>query len=107
MKNNNACYYPSSNPVAERDRILPRDYVKLRDVSLSFKVPSSYVAKLKIVEDVRILLSGRNLLLFTPKENNFVDPEATSFGNDLLSEFGEFRTGPTVRSFTAGLRINF
>lgn len=107
MTNNNAFYYPSSNPVAERDRILPRDYVKLRDVNLSYTIPKKYIAKLKIVEGASIVLSGRNLLLFTPKKNNFVDPEGTSFGNDLISEFGEFRTGPTVRSFTAGIRISF
>jgi hypothetical protein len=107
MTNNNAYYYPSSNPVAERDRILPRDYVKLRDVNLAFSIPSKYIAKLKVLEGAKIVLSGRNLLMWTPKENNFVDPESTSFGNDLTSEFGEFRTGPTVRTFTAGIKLNF
>jgi len=107
MTNNNAFYYPSSNPVAERDRIIPRDYVKLRDVNLTYTIPTKYVSKLRIVEGASITLSGRNLLMFTPKDNNFVDPEGTSFGNDLISEFGEFRTGPTVRSFTASLRISF
>lgn len=107
MTNINAFYYPSSNPVAERDRILPRDYVKLRDVSLAIDLPTKYVSKLKIVDAASLVLSGRNLLMWTPEENNFVDPEATSFGNDLISEFGEFRTGPTVRSFTAGIRLNF
>ena len=107
MTNNNAVYYPSSNPVAERDRILPRDYVKLRDVNLKYTIPTKYISKLKIVDGASIILSGRNLLMFTPERNNFVDPEGTSFGNDLIGEFGEFRTGPTVRSFTAGIRISF
>jgi hypothetical protein len=45
--------------------------------------------------------------LWTPEENNFVDPESTSFGNDLVGAFGEFRTGPTIRSFTGSVRITF
>ena len=107
MTNNNAYFYPSSNPVAERDRILPKDYVKLRDVSISYSIPAKYIAKLRILDAASIILSGRNLLMWTPEKNNFVDPESTSFGNDLTSEFGEFRTGPTVRSFTAGIKLNF
>ncbi len=107
MTNINAYYYHTNNPVSNRMRILPRDYVKLRDVTLTYTVPSGLLSKTKVIQGAQIILSGRNLLMWTPKENNVVDPEATSYGNDLLSEFGEFRTGPTVRSFTAGVRISF
>jgi len=71
------------------------------------KVINKYFPNLKSAEKASIVLSGRNLLLFTPAENNFIDPESSSYGNDIFSEFGEFRTGPTVRSFTAAIRINF
>jgi TonB-linked SusC/RagA family outer membrane protein len=107
MNDNNSYFYHSANTVANRDRVIPRDYLKLRDVSLSYRLPSKLLTPLKYVEGVDIILSGRNLLLWTPVDNNFIDPESTSFGNDLVSELGEFRTGPTVRSFTASLRVNF
>jgi TonB-linked SusC/RagA family outer membrane protein len=107
MTNNNAYFYHSSNTVANRDRVIPRDYLKLRDVIITYSLPKTVINKLKYVGGIDIVLSGRNLLLWTPKENNFIDPESTSFGNDLRSEMGEFRTGPTTRSFTAGLKVKF
>jgi outer membrane receptor protein involved in Fe transport len=106
MTNINAYYYHSSNPVANRDRVISRDYFKLRDLSLSYNVPSKFVKLVKL-SGVQLVLSGRNLLLYTPADNNFVDPEATSFGNDIIGEMGEFRTSPTVRSFTGSIRIKF
>jgi TonB-linked SusC/RagA family outer membrane protein len=107
MNNINAYYYHTANTVSHRDRIIPRDFLKLREVTLAYKLPEKLIAPLKYVGDVNIILSGRNLLMWTPVENNFIDPESTSFGNDLVSELGEFRTGPTVRSFSASLRVNF
>ncbi|WP_419520750.1 hypothetical protein, partial [Alistipes putredinis] len=32
---------------------------------------------------------GHNLLLITPKHQNYIDPESSNFGNDISSEFGE------------------
>ncbi|MCK9206976.1 MAG: SusC/RagA family TonB-linked outer membrane protein [Salinivirgaceae bacterium] len=106
MTNLNAYYYHSSNTVANRNRVIPKDYFKLRSLTLSYKLPKEYLQKI-MIEEGSIVLTGNNLLLWTPKENNFVDPESTSYGNDLRGEFGEFRTGPTVRSFTASLRLKF
>ena len=85
---------------------LKRDFVKLREVTLTYTFPKSFASKLKI-SSLDFSLIGRNLLLFTPKANNFVDPEGTNFGNDLGSEFGEFATGPTMRTYGASLRITF
>ncbi len=106
MTNINAYYYHSSNTVANRSRVIKRDYLKLREVSFIYKVPKSIMEKTPI-EGLDIILSARNLFMWTPEDNNFVDPESTSYGNNLRSEFGEFRTGPTVRSFTASLRVKF
>jgi TonB-linked SusC/RagA family outer membrane protein len=106
MTNNNAYYYHSQNSVANRWRVIPRDYFKLRDVSLAYTLPKDLTKKSKF-QEVQLIVSGRNLLLYTPEDNNFVDPESTSFGNDIRSEFGEFRTGPTVRTFTGSIRVMF
>jgi TonB-linked SusC/RagA family outer membrane protein len=103
---NNPLYYPSYNTASERDRIIPKDYLKLRELTLSYSLPSSLLDNI-FIDNLSIILTGRNLLIWTPSENNFVDPEVTSFGNDLTGEFGEFRTGPSARTFTAGIRVNF
>jgi hypothetical protein len=47
------------------------------------------------------------LLIWTPEENNFIDPEVTSWGNDLAGDFGEFRTNPTVRNLGVSLKVVF
>ena len=101
--NINAYYYHSSNATAHRDRVIPRGFLKLRDVNMSYNIPQKWLDKTP-VSSASIYFSGRNLFLWTPKENNFIDPESTSYGNNLRGDFGEFRTGPTFRSFTFGLR---
>jgi len=103
---NNPLYYPSYNTASERDRILPKDYLKLRELTVSYELPSRLFSNF-FIDRMSITLSGRNLLIWTPSENNFVDPEITSFGNDLEGEFGEFRTGPSSRTYTAGLKVSF
>ena len=45
--------------------------------------------------------------MWTPEENNYVDPEASNYGNDLTSEFGEFASAPTTRTFGGSLKITF
>jgi hypothetical protein len=52
-------------------------------------------------------LLARNLLIWVPSENTFVDPETTNLGNDILGEFGEMSTAPTQKSFGAVLKVNF
>ena len=103
---NSNYWYGNSNNAMYEHAILKRDYVKLREVTLTYSLPKSFTSKL-MVSALDLSLIGRNLLLFTPKTNNFVDPEGTNFGNDLGSEFGEFATGPTMRTFGASLRITF
>jgi len=50
-------------------------------------------------------LIGRNLFMWTPKKNNYVDPEGTNYGNDILSEIGEFGAAPTNRTFGGGIKV--
>ena len=50
---------------------------------------------------------GRNLLLFTPTDNQFIDPEVSTFGTGVQAGFGEFSANPTTRSISIALRANF
>jgi hypothetical protein len=86
--------------------ILDKTYLKLRELTLSYSVPAKLLIRLPF-RALEISLVGRNLLMWTPATNNFVDPEATNYGNDLLSDFGEFSAGPTSRFLGANIRITF
>lgn len=50
------------------------DYIKLREVSLSYRLPNSVARKLK-VEDVHLSLYSRNIMLWTKDSDLGVDPE--------------------------------
>ena len=100
-------YSAGHNTASFRNFVLDRDYLKLREVVLTYKLPASIISKLKGVSGADVSLIGRNLLLFTPKSNHFVDPEGSNYGNDIYSEFGEFAASPTMRTFGASLRVTF
>ena len=103
---NNPLYYPSYNLASERDRILDRSYVKLRELYIGYNLPAKWLEPIH-VQGIKLTITGRNLLMWTPEGNNFIDPEVTSFGNDLRGAMGEFRTGPTARSINFALNLRF
>ena len=98
--------YSSQNKGMESNAVLPRTYVKLRELSLNYILPKSWMAKLP-VSDAQVSLIGRNLLMWTSAKNNVVDPDATNWGNDLTSNFGEFAAAPSVRNIGLSLKLNF
>lgn len=100
-------YYHTSNLTIERNLVLDRSYVKLREVVLTYDLPQTLLKKLPAIKGLTLGVVGKNLLLWTPKSNNFIDPETSTFGNDLTGDFGEFRGLPSVRSYGANLRVTF
>ena len=88
----------------DRSFIVSKSFVKLREVVISYQLPQSLISRTPLTR-VEISLIGRNLLLWVPEENIFIDPESTTFGTDIDSEFGEFGAQPTTRSYGVNLRI--
>ncbi|MEO6287118.1 MAG: SusC/RagA family TonB-linked outer membrane protein [Dyadobacter sp.] len=90
----------------EYNHVLPKTFFKLRNVSLTYSVPKSFLTKLPIrVASVGVF--GRNLVLWTPKGNHFTDPEANTFGTSLKNLYGEFASGPSVATYGAQLNLSF
>ena len=73
---------------------------------VSYNLPSK-VAKKISADNISISFIGRNFLIWTPKENAYVDPEATNLGNDFTGEFGEFATSPSTKSYGFSVKIGF
>ncbi|WP_083714591.1 SusC/RagA family TonB-linked outer membrane protein [Bacteroides bouchesdurhonensis] len=86
--------------------VIPKGYVKLRELVLSYSFPKVLISKLGI-QQLDLSFIGRNLFMWTPKANNYVDPEITNFGNDILSEIGEFASLPSTRNIGGGIKIVF
>ena len=48
---------------------------KIRELALSYDVPTAFLAKSKVVKAAKISVQGRNLFIFLPKTNVYTDPE--------------------------------
>lgn len=99
-------YYGTNGMKGAEAALIDRSYLKLRQISLAWEVPSMWCKKLK-VNNIRLSASANNILLWTPEDNLYIDPETTTFGNDIDAKFGEFGAGPTNESYTFGLSFGF
>jgi TonB-linked SusC/RagA family outer membrane protein len=78
---------------------------KLREVSLAFDL-NQFINKTKFVKGLSLALTGRNLLMFRPKDNMWTDPE---FNLDNTNAIGQTNINqlPPTRVFGANLQVTF
>ncbi|WP_343616231.1 SusC/RagA family TonB-linked outer membrane protein [Flavobacterium sp.] len=96
----------SSNPGIEAGHVIDKTFIRLRDLFLTYSVPTTLTQKLKIT-NASVSVYGKNLFMWTPGANPYVDPELSTYGDGLLSEAGEFATNPSQRSYGASLKVTF
>lgn len=101
-------FFPESgNPaLAYSNDILDRSFLKMREVSFSYEFDKIVASKIGM-QTLSLTLYARNLLLWTPESNMYIDPEASNFGNDLISQLGEFETAPVSKHFGVSVKANF
>lgn len=88
--------FGGNNFVASDWWIRSAAYFRIKNVNLGYTLPKSVLNSLRI-QSLRVFVSGQNLLTFTPSWDGF-DPEI----NNANAEFY-----PVMRTFTAGLNVNF
>lgn len=86
--------------------LVSRGFVKLRDVALTWNLPKRWIDK-TFLTGASVSFFGRNLLMWTPSDNTFVDPENSSFSGDLAAMFGEYGTNPSTRTYGFNIKISF
>jgi hypothetical protein len=86
--------------------MVSKTFVKLRNLSINYTVPSKWLTKLPF-SSFSFGFIANNLLMWTPRSNNIIDPELTTYGNDLEAEFGEFGATPSIRSMGFNLTFKF
>lgn len=74
-------------------------YIRLKNVTLGYNVPSAFLAKTKAISSCRIYVAGADLWEYS-KINDGWDPEASR----KVSAAGRF---PFVRTVTFGLNLTF
>lgn len=85
--------------------VFDASYIKLREVSIGYRVPRSFLKKLRIVRDARLSFVGRNLAILYQNTPHGIDPEAaTSSGNAQGIEYGSL---PPTASFGFDINVSF
>lgn len=99
-------YNAQNNPTIAKEFIFDKTFVRMRDLSLTYNLKNNYFKNLGI-SNVSVSVYGTNLLFWTPKENPYVDPEVTTYGQNIRSEFGESFSTPSQRTYGTTLKLTF
>ncbi|MGX5818392.1 SusC/RagA family TonB-linked outer membrane protein [Chitinophaga lutea] len=87
------------------EHVLDASFVKLRETSLTYRLPKSLLNRGPF-GDVTIGLFGNNLFIWTPKQNEYADPEVNSGGSS--NEQGlDFTAQPSLRNFGFNVKVTF
>ena len=86
--------------------LVDRTMVKLRNITLGFQLPKKWVSACYL-SDAQISFFCNNVFTWTAKDNYSIDPEASSYGNDLYGAFGELYANPACRTYGFNLSLKF
>jgi TonB-linked SusC/RagA family outer membrane protein len=98
-------YYQNLSSRITATHVKSGDFVKLRQVALSYNIPAAFVQKSRFIKGAQLALTARNLLILYKKAEN-IDPEE-SFGSNINYYGIEGRNLPPTRSLGINLKINF
>ncbi len=84
----------------------PAGFLKLRELSLSFELPESFVASIwGGFDSMQLRLSGRNLITVTDYRG--LDPEVSNFGRENFARNVDVSPYPPSRSFWLSTHVTF
>lgn len=90
----------------EADFIEEVDWIRLRDVTLSYRLPASWLNKLKVIKQASVFFTGTDLFLITNYSG--IDPNVNGTNASLGGIGGagiDYGAIPTARAFNFGLKI--
>lgn len=94
----------NGNTLPLTHNISSTDYLRLKNVMLSYNLPNSIVNKMKL-SNVRVYVSGQNLALWT-KYTGY-DPDVTTNGNNAIRQGIDKNQAPNARTYTFGINVGF
>ena len=88
---------PSWNTGIAENYVTSGKFFKIRQVALSYAIPTAISSKFGIVKGASVSLYGRNLFTWVPKENIYTDPEfsGTAAGSNAIGINTVLQTPPT------------
>lgn len=97
--------FTNQSNVAPAALLVDASFIKLREVSLSYRMPAKWFSKTPL-GGISVGVFGNNLMLWTPKSNQWADPETNASGNGNAQGF-EFSSLPSQRNFGFNIKVNF
>lgn len=92
------------NTMAIDANISSSDFLRLKNVMLSYTLPRDLVSKLNL-SGIKLYASGQNLALWTKYSG--MDPEVTTNANNPMTQGIDRNQAPNARTVTLGLNVNF
>ncbi|WP_200980029.1 SusC/RagA family TonB-linked outer membrane protein [Echinicola sp. 20G] len=86
--------------------LISGDYWKLREVAISYNIPSTIMDRVSFIQSATVTAQGRNLLIFTPKSNVYTDPEYNFSDGNAIGIVTLGNTPPT-RFYGASISLTF
>ncbi|WPP49260.1 SusC/RagA family TonB-linked outer membrane protein [Catalinimonas niigatensis] len=85
------------------------DYIRLKNITLSYQLPTSLLENTNILRAARVYVMGQNLATFASDvHDNGSDPEVNNSGTTAGSMSGEsFFTSPNAKQITVGVSLGF
>lgn len=104
---NNGFWTDDINRGVTSNYVTSGDFWKLRELALSYEVPTSILEKTKFIKGLTISVQGRNLAVWMAKDNLYTDPEYSDAGNDSNGVgLSGFQTPPS-KYFGATVSLKF
>jgi hypothetical protein len=89
---------------ASRAYIEDGSWVRLRQLTLTYTLPTAMFEKSKSIKGLTLSFTGRNLLLFTDYQG--IDPE-TNLSGSTNSQGADYFNMPNTKGFIFSLKANF
>ncbi len=99
---------PTINEFAETSsaQLADGSFVRLKNVTLAYTLPSSVIDR-TFLSNLRLYLTGTNLLTFKSDDLDGYDPEASNRADGSGTQGQEFFTVPQATTFTLGINAKF
>lgn len=85
--------------------IQENSYVKMRELSLSYRLPKTFASKIR-ANNIELSVFGRNLF-FLYRTLKDLDPEQTTAGSRWYQNLTNVGTNPSTRTIGGSVRVNF
>lgn len=99
-------YWYSQHNATQENYVKDATFLKLREVSLNYNLPASWLANQKVIKRANIGLVARNLFTKLAKENIYTDPEF-SFTDGNTVGITDVNQTPPTRIYGFNINITF